>query len=116
MNRLAYPVSQSGNGTERVGPRTKVSDRSQILERVSLLLQRVLLGIGATDQLDARRVQFRGLTFRRRRANLALNDDTRSGRQFFDLRFVVRQFTGRNHLQIPEAASIIQFDEAKTAF
>ena len=115
VDRLADAVAKPGDGPERVGSRTEVSDGAEELVGVALLLERVFLGVGVAEEFDGGGVNLRGLPLRGRRLHFAVDAHARAGAEVFHDRFVVGKFARRDDLHVPLARAVVQFDEAESA-
>jgi hypothetical protein len=81
---------------------------------VSLLLQRVSIGISPTVNLNFTGENFRCLPFAARFFDFTVDRKAAAGSQFFDFRFVVFKFAGSNNLDISLTGTVIDFDEAES--
>src|SRR5262249_15378062 len=113
VNGPADTIADAGDGAERVGPRPKMGDRAQELERVSLLLQGIRFGIGPAVHGDAFRENFGRLPLSGRLPHVADDGDTGPGRQLFDLRLIVRQSAFGDDLDVAEARAVVELEEAE---
>ena len=99
-------------GGEQVGPGTQVLDGPQELHAVALLLQGIVGGGGALHQ-DGGGLQLQRLLGLRSQLHRAGDDEGGAHVLPGDL-FVIIQGGGlHDHLQVFEAGTVIQFDEAK---
>jgi hypothetical protein len=69
-------VAHAGHGANDVGARAQVRDLAAEFERVRLGLNRIGVGVlDAADHFDATRLDFERLALRRRRHDVAGDDD-----------------------------------------
>jgi len=84
MDRGAHGVTDAGDRSERVGPRTQVGDLAQKLKAVPLFLERVGLGVGRPEDFQRAGGQLHALALARAFLQLADDVQTGAGRDFLD--------------------------------
>ena len=95
VNRPANAIPHARHRAERIRPRPQVGPLAQLLERMPLLLQRILFRIGPAMHDHFTRVKLSGLLLAARWLHFAVHRHTAAGRKLLDLRLVVRQIRRR---------------------
>ena len=110
VDRPGRRVPHAQHGADRVGARPQVGDRAEILEAVSLLLERVV-GLGAADELDRTRLELEALARARRVDELAAQTHGVAVRELAHDGLVLRQRRLGQRLEPREAGAVVQHQE-----
>src|SRR5262249_44727227 len=89
VDRPADTIPNAGHGAKRVGPGPEVGERPQELKGVTLLLQRIGLGVSTAMHREASRRNLGGLPGSRRGTDLAGHRDAGADGEFLHLVLVV---------------------------
>src|SRR5690606_8342258 len=116
VDRAADDVAHASDYAERVCAGAQMGPFAELLERMTLLLERVLLGIGPAVNGDAPRVQLGLLPFARGLFDLAFDRNAGTGAEAFDFDFVVLQRRIGNDLEVSQRRAVIELDKAEAAF
>src|SRR5438105_1229060 len=105
MNRAADFVPNARNCTKGVGTCPQMSDRAKVLERVTLLCERV---VGSRpNELERIRSKFGRLSLGRGSNDFALDDHAGTGGGRLDVGSVVGQVIRNDDLEVLEARAVI---------
>ncbi len=108
-------IADPGHGADGVRARPQMGDLAQTLERDSLLLQRIGLGIGESVHLDRRRLQLHSLALAWGLGQDAGDRDRAPDGEADDVALVVGQLAVGDDLQPGEAGAVVQLDEREAA-
>lgn len=116
VGRVADSVSDAGHGTDGVGAWSEVSPFPKFFERMTFLLQGVVIGIGMPGNGDSGRREFGGLSLTLAGFEFTFDDETTSDGQGEDFGLVVWEGLVGDDLEVPHAGAIVDFNEAEAPF
>ncbi len=110
VDRESHCVAYAQYGTESIGARTQIGYVAQELQRVSLLLQRICLGVGRAVYLDAVGLHLDALTRSGRCHQTSVDTDAGTRRDGFEL-LLADLGKVDDHLYVAYARSVVEGDE-----
>ena len=113
MRRKRQRVTHAGDRAKRVRARPQMRHFAQTFEGNTRFAERIFQRVAEAEHLHVRRLEIDGLPFPFGGDQRARDFHGRARMKLHNFRIVIRKACRRNHLQIPLAAAVVQFDERK---